>query len=64
VADADLFQTTKEMAMDIDDDETQRPAETNDFGIKPDFDQLEDEDKEVGGLGAWALALQLNDSTD
>lgn len=38
--------------MDIDDDGTQLPAETNDFGIKPDFDQLEDEDKEVGRHGA------------
>ncbi|OCF71781.1 cohesin complex subunit psm1 [Kwoniella mangroviensis CBS 8886] len=30
--------------MDIDD--TQGPAETDDYGIEPDFDNLEDEDKE------------------
>lgn len=35
--------------MDVDDDGTQRPAETDDFGIEPDFDELEDEDKEVSG---------------
>lgn len=36
------------MAMDVDDDETQRPAETDDFGIEPDFEDLEDEDRENG----------------
>ncbi|WWC69419.1 uncharacterized protein I206_103358 [Kwoniella pini CBS 10737] len=35
-----------ESAMDVDEDGTQRPVETNDYGIEPDFDNLEDEDKE------------------
>ncbi|WWC89989.1 uncharacterized protein L201_004919 [Kwoniella dendrophila CBS 6074] len=33
-------------AMDVDDDGTQRPVETTDYGIEPDYDNLEDEDKE------------------
>lgn len=35
--------------MDIDDDGTQRPTKANDFGVKPDYDMLDDEEKEVGG---------------
>ena len=34
--------------MDIDDDGSQHPMKANDFGIVPDFDALEVEDKEVG----------------
>jgi len=34
--------------MDIDgEEESQHAATTNDFGIEPDFDALEDDDKEV-----------------
>ncbi|EIW69438.1 hypothetical protein TREMEDRAFT_62305 [Tremella mesenterica DSM 1558] len=33
-------------SMDVDDDGTQRPARSNDYGIEPDFDVLEDEDRE------------------
>jgi hypothetical protein len=36
------------MAMDVDDDGTPQAAKANDFGIEPDFDALEKEDKEVG----------------
>lgn len=32
--------------MDVDED-SMRPARTNDYGIEPDFDLLEEEDKEV-----------------
>jgi len=35
--------------MDIDDEGTQRPTKTNDFGIDPDYTMLEDEEKEVSG---------------
>ncbi|WWC61082.1 uncharacterized protein I303_103660 [Kwoniella dejecticola CBS 10117] len=35
-----------ESAMDVDDEGTQRAVETSDYGIEPDFDNLEDEDKE------------------
>ncbi|WRT67180.1 uncharacterized protein IL334_004146 [Kwoniella shivajii] len=35
-----------EDAMDIDDEGTQRAVETDDYGIEPDFDDLEEEDKE------------------
>ena len=34
-------------AMDVDDEETQRTVQTRDFGIEPDFEVLEDEDREV-----------------
>ena len=33
--------------MDIDDDGTQAPLLINDFGVEPDFDSLEDEEKEA-----------------
>lgn len=33
--------------MDIDDDGTQRPAAVDDFGVVPDFDELDEEAKEV-----------------
>jgi hypothetical protein len=33
--------------MDIDDDGTQRPAAVDDFGVEPDFDELDEEAKEV-----------------
>lgn len=33
--------------MDIDDDGTQRPKEVADWGVEPDFETLEDDDKEV-----------------
>ncbi|WVF72212.1 hypothetical protein IAT40_007024 [Kwoniella sp. CBS 6097] len=35
-----------ENGMDIDDDGSQRPVEADDYGIEPDFEDLEDEDKE------------------
>ena len=35
--------------MDIDDDGTQRAATVKDYGLKPDFDELDDEAKEVRG---------------
>lgn len=37
--------SNKELAMDIDEDDM-RPTTTDDFGIEPDFDLLEEEDKE------------------
>lgn len=33
--------------MDIDDDGTQRAATVKDYGLKPDFDELDEEAKEV-----------------
>jgi hypothetical protein len=33
--------------MDVDDDGTQRPKEVADWGVEPNFDDLEDEDREV-----------------
>ena len=41
------LQTSRDTEMDLDDDGSQHPAKTNDFGIQPDFDVLEEEDKEV-----------------
>ncbi|KAK4689768.1 structural maintenance of chromosome 1, partial [Tremellales sp. Uapishka_1] len=37
-----------DIAMDVDDDGTQRPKETDDFGVEVDFEDLEDDDKENG----------------
>ncbi|ORY27190.1 hypothetical protein BCR39DRAFT_538898 [Naematelia encephala] len=34
--------------MDIDDDGTLQPAKTKDYGVEPDFDELEEDDKENG----------------
>lgn len=38
-----------EMAMDVDEDEdgTQRPRETRDYGIEVDFEELDEDDREV-----------------
>lgn len=38
------------MAMDVDeeDDGTQRPVEVTDFGIEPDFEELDEGEQEVG----------------
>lgn len=36
-----------ENAMDVDDDGTQRPITVKDYGVKPDFGELDDEAKEV-----------------
>jgi structural maintenance of chromosome 1 len=36
-----------ELAMDVDDEGTQQVKEVNDYGVEPDFDGLEDEDREV-----------------
>ena len=38
-----------EVAMDVDDDEngTQRPRKVPDYGIEVDFEQLDDEEREV-----------------
>jgi structural maintenance of chromosome 1 len=33
--------------MEVDDDGTQRPKEVADWGVEPDFEILDDEDKEV-----------------
>lgn len=33
--------------MEVDDDGTQRPKEVADWGVEPDFEVLEDDDKEV-----------------
>lgn len=33
--------------MEVDDDGTQRPKEVADWGVEPDFEVLDDEDKEV-----------------
>ena len=33
--------------MEVDDDGSQHPAKINDFGVEPDFDVLEEDDKEV-----------------
>lgn len=33
--------------MDVDDDGTQRAATVKDYGLKPDFDELDEEAKEV-----------------
>lgn len=47
-SDADVLQgQNDDTAMDIDDDGTQRPAEVTDYGVKPDFDELDEEAKEV-----------------
>lgn len=35
------------MDMDVDDEGTQQVKEADDYGVEPDFDQLEDEDREV-----------------
>lgn len=39
-----------EVAMDMDDDEngTQRPRNVPDYGIEVDFEELDDEEREVG----------------
>ena len=39
--------------MEADDDGSQHPAKSNDFGIQPEFDILEEEDKEVSDLTRW-----------
>ena len=41
-----------EVAMDVDDDEngTQRPRKVADYGIEVDFEQLDDEEREVRHL--------------
>jgi structural maintenance of chromosome 1 len=37
-----------DMDMDVDDEDgTQRPAKTNDYGVEPDFSVLEEEEKDV-----------------
>jgi hypothetical protein len=33
--------------MDLDDDGTQRPATVKDYGVKPDFEELDEGAKEV-----------------
>ena len=33
--------------MDVDDEGTQRVREVDDYGVEPDFEQLDDEDREV-----------------
>lgn len=33
--------------MEVEDDGTQRPKEVKNWGVEPDFDMLEDDDKEV-----------------
>jgi hypothetical protein len=38
--------------MDIDDDGTQRAAVADDFGIEPDFEELDEEAKEVSSLAS------------
>nr|WJN25071.1 condensin complex subunit [Tranzscheliella williamsii] len=38
-----------DVAMDIDDDNTQKPMLAPDFGIQVDFSELDDEEKEDGG---------------
>lgn len=40
--------------MDVDDEGTQRPTEVKDFGIVPDFDVLEDDDKNVSVELQWS----------
>jgi structural maintenance of chromosome 1 len=41
--------------MDLDDDGTQQAVHADDYGIIPDFDMLEEEDKEVSrGLASGA----------
>lgn len=42
------------MAMDVDEDEdaTQRPKEVQDFGIEIDFENLDEDDREVGSTAS------------
>lgn len=42
-----MEQAQEDEGMDIDDDGTQRAATVKDYGLKPDFDELDDEAKEV-----------------
>ena len=38
------------MAMDVDDEDgTQRPRQVQSYGVEVDFENLDDEDREVGG---------------
>jgi len=45
--------------MDIDDDGTQKPVQVNDFGIEPDFDILDDEEKEVSSCVLAAINVRM-----
>jgi hypothetical protein len=36
--------------MDIDEDGTQRAAAADDFGVEPDFEELDEEAKEVSDI--------------
>jgi hypothetical protein len=45
--DAETEQAQDDDGMDIDDDGTQRAATVKDYGLKPDFDELDEEAKEV-----------------
>lgn len=45
--------------MDIDDDGTQKPVQVNDFGIEPDFDILDDEEKEVSSCVLAVIDVRM-----
>ena len=47
------------MEMEVDDDGSQHPVKSNDFGIQPDFDILEEEDKEVSVFTMWKAISRL-----
>jgi len=48
----------------VDDDGSQHPVKANDFGISPDFDVLEEEDKEVRCLRFPAVTDTLQNGGD
>lgn len=45
--------------MDVDDDGTQRPKEVADWGVEPNFDDLEDEDREVSCVILYLVENKL-----
>jgi hypothetical protein len=51
----------KQVMMDIDDDEaTQRPREVDDYGIEIDYEDLDDEEREVWTYSYYMIKLSLN----
>ena len=48
----------------MDDDGSQHAMKANDYGIQPDFDVMEEEDKEVCPSYASGLAADVEQSAD
>jgi len=57
-------QARKDDEMDIDDDGTQRAAVADDFGLEPDFEELDEEAKEVSRLRAVWGGTDVQDGSE